>query len=156
MSVSTVVQNCIIQQGIHFDVIEHASTDDSMHTAAAARIPGDQLAKSVVLKDEFGFVMAVVPATHRVDLGALSRQVNRRLGLATETELAPFFTGCQPGAVPPLGSAFGMETILDESLAGCEDIYFEAGDHRNLVHVQGMEFLLLMAGSRRGRFSHRV
>lgn len=156
MSVSLAVQNCIIRQGIHYDVIRHPSTRDSMHTAEAAHIPGDQLAKCVILEDESGFLMAIVPATHRVELGALRRQLSRRLGLATEEELAGLFTDCQPGAIPPLGTAYAIETVLDESLAECEDIYFEAGDHRTVVRVTGKDFLMLLAGSRRGRFSHHV
>ena len=156
MSVSTTVQNCIIREGIHYDVIGHPSTRDSMHTAEAAHIPGDQLAKCVLLEDETGFLMAIVPATHRVELGALRRQLSRRLGLATEAELGGLFTDCQPGAIPPLGMAYGIETVLDESLAECEDIYFEAGDHQNVVRVTGKDFLSLLAGSRRGRFSHHV
>lgn len=156
MSVSVVVQNRIIREGIHYDVIQHPSTTDSMHTAEAAHIPGNQLAKSVILQDESGFLMAVVPATHRVEFGALRRQLDRRLGLATEQELAGLFTDCQPGAIPPLGTSYGMETVLDESLAECEDIYFEAGDHLNVVHVAGKDFLMLLTGSKRGRFSHHV
>jgi len=154
MSVSVAVQNCMMRLGIHYEVIRHSSTSDSMHTAHAAHIPGDQLAKSVMLEDELGFLMAVVPATHKVELGTLRRQLNRRLGLATELELAELFTDCKPGAIPPLGTAYGIETVLDESLAECEDIYFEAGDHRDVVHVTGKDFLMLLAGSRRGRFSH--
>ena len=156
MSVSVSVQNCIIRQGIHYDVIRHAFTTDSMHTAQAAHIPGDQLAKCVMLKDESGFLMAIVPATHRVEFGALRNQFDRRLGLTTETELAGLFTDCQPGAIPPLGTAYGIEAVLDESLAACGDIYFEAGDHQNVVHVSGKDFLMLLGGSKRGRFSHHV
>ncbi|OGT80088.1 MAG: hypothetical protein A3H91_16885 [Gammaproteobacteria bacterium RIFCSPLOWO2_02_FULL_61_13] len=156
MSVSTTVQNCIIREGIHYDVIGHPSTRDSMHTAEAAHIPGDQLAKCVLLEDETGFLMAIVPATHRVELGALRRQLSRRLGLATEAELGGLFTDCQPGAIPPLGMAYGIETVLDESLTECTDIYFEAGDHLNIVRVTGKYFLKLLVGSRRGRFSHHV
>lgn len=156
MSVSTAVQNCIIRQGIHYDVISHPPTTDSMHTAGAVHIPGDQLAKCVLLVDEFGFLMAVVPATHRIEFAALGRQLNRRLGLATETELTGLFTDCQAGAIPPLGTAYGIETVLDESLAECEDIYFEAGDHLNVVRVTGKDFLRLLAEPKRGRFSHHV
>ncbi|MBI1732267.1 MAG: YbaK/EbsC family protein [Gammaproteobacteria bacterium] len=156
MSVSTAVQNCIIRQGIHYDVISHTATGDSMHTANAAHIPGDQLAKSVMLEDDGGFLMAVVPATHRVEFGTLRWQLDRRLGLTTEENLDRLFPDCQPGAIPPLGPIYGLETVLDESLAECEDIYFEAGDHRHVVHVSGQDFLKLLEGSGRGRFSRHV
>jgi len=50
------------------------------------------------------------------DLGAVHRQLNRELGLATDRELVELFKDCEPGALPPLGLAYGIDTILDESL----------------------------------------
>jgi Ala-tRNA(Pro) deacylase len=91
-----------------------------------------------------------------VDLGAVRRQLNRKLGLATDSELADLFQDCEPGALPPLGQAYGIETIVDESLVGSPDIYFEAGDRVTLVHVTGKDFLLLMAHTPRGEISHHV
>jgi Ala-tRNA(Pro) deacylase len=91
-----------------------------------------------------------------VDLGAVHRQLNRRLGLATDRELTDLFKDCEPGAIPPLGRAYGLETILDESLNGWQDVYFEGGDHVALVHVTGEDFLRLMADAPRGEFSHHV
>jgi Ala-tRNA(Pro) deacylase len=91
-----------------------------------------------------------------VDLGAVHRQLNRRLGLATDHELAHLFKDCEPGAVPPLGRAYGIETIVDESLNDAQDVYFEGGDHVALVRVTGKDFLRLMADAPRGEFSHHV
>jgi len=84
------------------------------------------------------------------------RQLNRRLGLATDRELSHLFKDCEPGAIPPLGRAYGIETIVDESLSGSQGVYFEGGDHEALVHVTGEGFLRLMADAPRGQFSHHV
>lgn len=153
MTIALSVQNYLSREGVHYEVIGHEHTADSAHSAQAAHVPGEQLAKGTVLIDEQGYLIAVVPATHRVDLGALHRHFNRPLGLATERELAGLFPDCEPGAVPPLGAAYGIDTILDESLVGAPDIYFEAGDHRELVHVSGKDFLKLMARTPRARIS---
>ncbi len=156
MTMPASVKEYLRQQGVHYDLITHMHTGDSMRTAGAAHVPGDLLAKSVMLEDETGYVMAVVPSTHRLDLGVLRQQLDRRLGLATEAELGDLFRDCERGAVPPLGAAYGIEMVVDESLARCRDVYFEAGDHVDLVHVSGEDFLRLMEGARRGQFSHHV
>jgi Ala-tRNA(Pro) deacylase len=150
------VQSYLAREGVRYDTVEHEHTRDSMHSAQAAHIPGDRLAKCVVLEDDKGFLMAVIPATHKVDLGALHRELNRNLGLATDRELIELFRDCEPGAVPPLGPAYGIDTILDERLAGPQDIYFEAGDHQMLVHMQGSEFLRVMANVPRARISYHA
>jgi Ala-tRNA(Pro) deacylase len=127
-----------------------------MRTASVAHVPGDRLAKSVLLEDSRGYLMAVVPSTYKVDLGALSKILDRHVGLATESELGGIVQDGEGGAIPPRGQASGVETVLDESLTACRDVYFEAGDHHDLVHVSGGDFLRLMGDARRGRFSHHV
>lgn len=156
MTIAVSVQNYLSRAGVPYEVIGHVRTSDSAHSAQAAHVPGDQLAKGIVLKDDAGYVIAVVPTSHRVDLGALHRQLNRPLGLATEQELGGLFADCEPGAIPALGVAYGIDTILDESLVGARDVYFEAGDHRELVHVSGSDFLKLMAGASRARISRHA
>ena len=124
--------------------------------------PGDGLARGQAL--EFGVPGAerryrrlagglVVPATHHVDLGLLHRWLNRPFGLATEPELARLFEDCELGAIPPIGAAYGLETIFDDSLGERPDVYLEAGDHRTLIHVKGEDFVRLMAGTKHARIS---
>jgi len=96
MTIATSVQSYLARNGVPYDVLAHEHTWDSMHSAQAAHIPGDRLAKCVVLEDEKGFLMAVIPATHRVDLGALHRALGRSLGLATDRELIELFKGGEP------------------------------------------------------------
>ncbi len=156
MAIAESVQKHLSREGVRYEVVTHERTRDSSHTAQAAHIPGDQLAKCVMLEDSEGYVMAVLPATHKVDLAAVHQQLDRKLGLATDSELTELFKDCEPGALPPLGRAYGLETILDESLGDLPDIYFEGGDHLALVHVTGQDFLRLMEAAPRGRISHHV
>lgn len=110
----------------------------------------------MLLADEDGYLLAVIPATHRVDLGVLHRKLDRLLGLTTEYELSEMFPDCKRGAIPPLGEPYGLDVIVDDSLSNCQDIYFEAGDHADLVHVRGKDFQLLMSNALRGDISHHV
>jgi Ala-tRNA(Pro) deacylase len=156
VTIAASVQSYLDREGAAYETIAHEHTRDSNHTAQAARVPGDRLAKCVVLEDDSGYLMAVVPSTHKVDLGALHRTLQRNLGLASEPELVELFKDCEPGALPPLGAAYGMQMILDDSLAGPPDIYFEAGDHVALVHMRNSEFMRLMENVPRGRISYHM
>jgi Ala-tRNA(Pro) deacylase len=156
MTIAASVQDCLVREGVRYEMIAHERTRDSNHSAQTAHIPGDRLAKCVMLEDDKGFLMAVVPASHKVDLGAVRRQLNRELGLVTGRALVELFKNCEPGALPPLGLAYGIDTILDECLVDAPDIYFEAGDHQSLVHVSGSGFLKLMANAPRSQISYHV
>ena len=154
MSIAASVERHLQQVGVKYDVISHHHTSNSTYTAQAAHVSGEQLAKCVMLEDDQGYVMAVLPSTRKLDLGALHRRLGRDLGLATESELAGLFVDCELGALPPLGDAYGIDAIVDKSLVGKQDIYFESGDHRGLVHVSGPDFLKLMGDAPRDAISH--
>ncbi|WP_455199410.1 aminoacyl-tRNA deacylase [Kaarinaea lacus] len=153
MSVALTMQDYLDRWGVEYEVIPHPFTDSSQETAEAAHVPGDNLAKAVLTEDYRGYLMVVIPANHQVEFDQLDVELDRRLELATEEELADIFIDCEVGAIPPLGEAYGVDVALDDSLASCEDIYFEAGDHSALVHMSGEDFRDIMASAAHGQFS---
>ena len=156
MSIAASVRNYLSREGVQYDTVAHEHTHDSNHSAQAAHVPGDRVAKCVILEDGRGYLMAVLPATHKVDLTAVRQQLNRRLELAADYDLHELFKDCEMGALPPLGRVYGFDTIVDDSLTRSPEVYFEAGDHLTLIHVTGGDFLRLMAGAVRGEISHHV
>lgn len=156
MAIAMTLQEYLNRWGVDYEVVPHTHTISSLETAEAAHVPGDKLAKCVLTEDYRGYLMVVIPASHEVEFDSLDEQLDRRLVLATEPELADIFTDCEVGAIPPLGEAYGMDVALDESLLACDDVYFEAGDHEDLIHMRGDDFRDLMAGAERGRFSHHL
>jgi Ala-tRNA(Pro) deacylase len=155
MSIAYRLQNYIARQGIDYDLIMHAHTNSSKETVEAAQVPGEQLAKAVILEDEEGYVMAVVPATHNIKLGRLRKQLKRELRLAMERDFSGLFNDCEVGAIPPVGMVYGMPTVVDDALAEKHDIYLESGDHEGLIHLRGDAFQSFFATAKRGRFSAR-
>jgi Ala-tRNA(Pro) deacylase len=154
MTIAKKLQDYIDGEGIPYDTVAHHRTATASQSAQAAHVPGSRLAKSVVVHHEMGYVLAVVPSNHRVEFSTLQEVVDRRLGLASEDEVGTLFDDCDIGAVPPIGSAYDVPVILDQSLGEAGDIYFEGGDHKTLVHVSGSDFRNLMKDARIARFSH--
>lgn len=152
MTIAATVENYLKQNQAPFEVVTHPHTRSSLKTANMAHIPSERLAKAVMLEDEAGYLMAVVPATYHVNLGALRHQLGRNVGLATESDVGRLFKDCELGAIPPLGPAYGIETVFDESLTQQPDIYFEAGDHEELIHMSRDLFVKLLGMAKHGRF----
>ena len=153
MTIAATVQQYLRDCGVDYEVVEHARTLSSSRTAEVSHVAGDRLAKAVVLKSEGGFTMAVLPASCHLRLGELQDCLARPIGLATEKEVGQLFDDCELGAIPAIAKPYGMEMIIDDSLNEQPDIYFEAGDHMNLIHVNAMAFQRLTADARHGRFS---
>jgi len=150
MAMALTLQKYLAQNGIAYEILPHAYTATSMNTASAAKVPSDKLAKPVILEDERGYVMAVIPANRHVKIGELRQLLKRNMGLATESELRQLFPDCDLGAVPPIGQAYGVDTVVDDSLIKASDIYFEAGDHEDVIHIKGAAFRRLMKDAQHG------
>jgi Ala-tRNA(Pro) deacylase len=155
MPISPRLVNYLNEHLARYEICEHAHTETSAQTARLAHIPPQQVAKSVILEDELGCVMAVLPADRRVHIGELARLLGRHdLHLSDEARVKLLFNDCAPGAVPAFGMAWGMETIVDETLQQVPEIYIEAGDHEQLLKISREDFNALMRGARLGHFGH--
>ncbi len=154
MAVAKTVQRFLEQHSVAYDLVSHPHSGSSHETAEAAHVREDHIAKAVIVKDTAGYAMVVVPGSNWVEIEHLRKEMNRDLHLATEDELAKLFSDCEAGAVPPLGPAYDIETFLDDALASLANVYFESGDHRQLVHMKGDDFRTLLAGVRHGFYSH--
>jgi len=153
MAISVTLHQYLTQQGIDYELVPHRHTESSMNAASTAHIPAAEIAKPVILEDEVGYLMAVVPAHQHVRIREVNKLLGRKLGLATEQELIPLFTDCEEGAIPPVGQAFGMKTIVDDCLGECPDVYLEAGDHRDFIHLRGSSYRKLMSQAQHGKIS---
>ena len=142
-----------LDQRVRYDTLPHERTATSLRAAQACHVSGDCLAKGVVLRRDGGYLLAVLPATHHIRLSDLRDQVDAKVDLANEDEIARLFWDCVPGAVPAVGECYGLETIVDRSIDAQPEIYLEGGDHEILVHMNKDEFSKLMAGARHSYFS---
>ena len=137
-----------------YGIRRHRHTRNSTDTAHAARVPPHQLAKAVVLEDDMGCVVAVVPADRYVRLGRVSQLLAREhLHLTDEDRVATLFPDCERGAVPALGMVWGLETVVDDELETQSVVYIECGDHERLLRLEHRQFHALMRQSRHGQFS---
>jgi len=153
MGVPDSVTNYLRARDISFQVVEHAATSYSSETAHAAQVPTAHVAKAVVLADGERYLLAIVPASRRVNTDAVASLLQCRLGLAAEEDFPMIFRDCRPGAVPPIGEAYGLQTIVDDAIAGAPDVYLEAGDHEHLIHLTHSAFITLTAHAEHGHIS---
>jgi Ala-tRNA(Pro) deacylase len=154
MSVSNHLSQFLEEQGVVYQTLNHAHSQSSVDSANFANIPPHQLAKAVVLEDHQGKkLVAVLPTDYKINFRKLNKRYNARFKLAKEETVYSLFNDCEIGAIPPLGEAFHLHAIYDESLLEQPDIYLEAGDHKTLVHLSGEAFAKLLHNSEHARFS---
>lgn len=154
MSIAPTLHKYLSAQNIQYDEIQHELTMSSTRTAEACHVPGDRLAKAIVLRRDGGYMLAVMPASHRLRLSQLRERLgDDEIDMANEHEINRLFSDCAHGAVPAVGVCYGLDLIVDESIQKQPDVYMEAGDHETLLHMSRDQFARLTANAPHGRFS---
>ncbi|TNF89087.1 MAG: YbaK/EbsC family protein [Gammaproteobacteria bacterium] len=158
MAIAPRLEKYLRERQVKYKVVIHPHSEHSMETAEKAHVPGDALAKGVLVKDDDGYLMVVLPADYHIELESLKKLLKQEVAMVDEVTLGVVFNDCEVGAVPPIGMAYGLKTIWDptSSLGALDQVYFEAGDHQSLVRISGVQFHELMASAERGEFSHHI
>jgi Ala-tRNA(Pro) deacylase len=157
MTIAPKLRHYLDRQHAVYELVEHPPTESAMLSATAAHVPPSCMAKAVLLDlpdDEH--MLAVLSADRRIDLENLRTELDERPRLADQDEILQVFDDCAPGAVPPLGFGYGVAMIVDDMLAREPDIFFEAGDHCSLVHMEQAEFRRLTEHAQHGSFGTPV
>jgi len=116
--------------------IAHSPAYTAQAVAQCAHISGKELAKTVMLMADGKMVMAVLPATHKVDTEVFKDATGAdRVEVATEEDFAATFPGCELGAMPPFGNLWNIPVYVSERLAEDEMIAFNAGSHTELIQM---------------------
>jgi Ala-tRNA(Pro) deacylase len=124
-----------------YSTIEHSPAYTAQEIAAISHIPGKELAKSVIVKMDDKVIMAVLPASRRINFSRLKEVTGARTAeLATEREFEELFPDCQLGAMPPFGNLYDMDVLVDKSLTDDEEIAFNACNHRELIRLSFEDF----------------
>src|ERR1022692_4305090 len=135
------IQELLDRSGVAYTHTVHPLAYTAREVAAAEHLPAQEVAKVVVFLAENGYRMVVLPANKVVDFQELRTMLGfSHARLATEKELSQLFPDCDLGAMPPFGNLYGMPVYLDSSLLSDEQIAFNAGTHRDVVHVRLDDF----------------
>lgn len=135
------IRDYLLHRHVPFEVVLHRPAPCASRLAECLHVPGRAVAKGVLLRAGGGYLLAILPATHRVDFTRLRETLGlSQLGLATEDEVAHIFHDCERGALPPFGRLYGLTTVMDPSLAGSSVILVEGNMRHEGLRIRLRDF----------------
>lgn len=130
---------------VRYFVVSHSPAYTAQEIAAAAHVPGKELAKTVIVNINGKMAMVVLPASRQLDFELLrDLTATRDVELAGEKEFAGLFPECEIGAMPPFGNLYGMDVYVSEELEEDDEIAFNAGSHNELLRLSFEDFRRLV------------
>jgi len=124
------------KSAVKYEITEHSPSFTAQQMAAAEHEPGKYVAKPVIIKADDKYIMCVLSACYKIDLGALKSQIGAKsVELAREEEIGAIFDDCELGAEPPFGNLYDLPTIMDKALEKDDHITFQAGTHDKAIRM---------------------
>jgi Ala-tRNA(Pro) deacylase len=130
---------------IYYQPCQHTPSYTAQGVAHAQHISGKELAKVVMVVADDRLLMAVLPASHRLELEQLGDALGASsIRLATEEEFGHIFPDCEIGAMPPFGNLYNLEVWLDVALRSHTNIVFNAGTHAETIQMSLSDYSRLV------------
>jgi Ala-tRNA(Pro) deacylase len=141
MAAKEKLESYLRDNGVQFEAHTHPEAFTAQTVAASEHVSGKRLAKAVMVVCDDDMVMAVVPAHEKVELDRFKDVIGATdVRLARESEFAPRFPDCDPGAQPPFGHLYDLPTYVDESLATQGEIAVQAGTHTDTITLSYADY----------------
>ncbi len=141
MSILKRLKEYLDENNIRYVKISHSPVYTTQEVAASIHVPGKELAKTVIVKVDDGYAMAVLPASRRINFGLLKEAIGtQKIRLASEEEFKDIFPDCEVGAMPPFGNLYNLPVYVASALSEDEEIVFNAGNHTHVIRMKYSDF----------------
>jgi Ala-tRNA(Pro) deacylase len=128
----------LAREGVEHEVHEHRLTFTARETARAEGVELRAFAKVLgVRADDGQKALVVLDAADRLSLAKAAEAMKvHHVQLLREVELEALAPGCDAGAIPAVGTLFGLPLYADHAVREDPEITFNAGSHRYSVQVE--------------------
>jgi len=133
----SIVTDYLEARGVPFEVIHHDPSSTSLAEARALGVDADVVLKAIVIDTHGRHVVAVVPASRRLDMHLVREALEDPAAhLATENELQGDFPSIELGGAPVLGWPLDATTLVDPCVLEHDTVAFAAGTQTESVRVR--------------------
>ena len=137
-TVPITVKRFLFEKGVPYRFLVHPGATSAAEAVRALGVEPATVAVARVLRDQHGTVLALYPATVRLNLEQLNQTLGRDLQAVAPREVP----GCYGGICLPLAQLYQLPAMIDESLLLAEQVYFPL-NAQVLCRVSGADFVAL-------------
>ncbi len=138
------IREYLRNRNVPFVALLHRPTVSAARLAQSIHVTGSRVAKGVLFQTDSGYVLTVVPATHRVDPERLGEVLGvSGVALASEGDVSRIFGDCERGAIPPFGRLYGLTTVMDTQLASIRELVMGGNTRHEGIRLRGRDYLMM-------------
>ncbi|MDD5750392.1 MAG: YbaK/EbsC family protein [Candidatus Pacebacteria bacterium] len=135
------IMELLDSHGIKYEAAEHEPVYTSEQAAKVRNESINSGAKSLLLKADDSFALAVLPGGKRLSFKKTKNFLgSKNLRFATPQEVKEIM-GCEIGACYPFGKIIGIKTLVDDTLLENDEISFNPGLHDKTIKLKSKDYL---------------
>jgi Ala-tRNA(Pro) deacylase len=139
--ISKKLKEFLSKERVHYEKVHHPTDYTARETAADTHTPNKEFAKTVFLRIDGSYAMAVLPADEFVSFKRVRGELDaEEVRLATEPESRRLCPDCDVGAAPPFGNLYDLPVYVSTEIAEDERITFNAGSHEEAIRLPYRDF----------------
>lgn len=126
---------------VKYDVVPHRTVYTVYDLAQTTKEKLNTIVKTLLIKADKSYILAVLPAHRRVDFNAIKKAVKAKsVSLAKEKDMLTKFK-MKPGAMTPFGQVHQVEVVVDKSLLKAEKMLFGAGSFTESIRMKMKDYI---------------
>ena len=152
--------------GCRYKILDHRKVYTAIDKARTLKIKDSLVGKTVVLKFDRDYAIALMPSDKIVDIQKLKKILNlqrkkedkkavKKVDFAGEKWIKLNLKGAKMGAVPPFGDLWKISTIADAGFLKNKKIILNSGSHYNSFELIPSGFKKLIPGLIVGSFAKK-
>lgn len=180
MTISKTLQNFLDKNKIKYEIIEHKIVYTAHDRAATLHVKPEMVGKTMVLKCDNDYFLALIPANRNLDKKKFLKVANNWLqkqgqnnsdgrvritearrakvryshaDFAKESWMKKTFKGIDVGATPPFGLMYNLPFFIDNSLVKQSKIFVNGGKYNLSIKISPANLLKLNPQAIKGEFS---
>lgn len=145
---SRIVHEALRSAGVSGEIITLPDAASTAALAAAALgVEVGAIANSLVFMSDGEPLLVMTSGAHRVDTAALAQRLGRRSIVRASPDEVRAATGQAIGGVAPTGHPAPLATVVDEALAGFDEIWAAGGTRHTVFPLTFDELVRLTGGT---------
>lgn len=151
MAISKSIHNYLEKNKYKYEIIEHKTTYTAWDKAQTEKVRPQEIAKTLVMKADGEYILALVPSNRNLDKNKLLKLINvnkkkkgekaaKKIDFAKEAWMKKNILG-KVGAVPSFKGLIKAEIYLDNLLGKNKKIQVGSGEYNSSIKVNTNQYL---------------
>lgn len=152
------ILNYLEKEKVKYEVVDHKKVYTALDAANTQKIKPQEVAKTLVMKVDSDYMLALVPANKNIDKKKFKVTVNKylkklqkdfpeiklakKVDFAKEAWMKKNLAG-KIGSIPPFGKLLKINLFMDGSLFTKKHIYLQSGEYTQSIKLTPKNFIKL-------------